>query len=121
MIPVNLPTISEESKKYVNIALDTGWISSAGPYVEEFETKFASYIGVKHAVTVSNGTAALHVALVLAGVAPGDEVLTQPLTFVATANAIAHQGVLDKGVNFIQKPFSLHELAKKVKEVFDNP
>jgi len=76
---------------YVKECLDTGWVSSAGSYVDRFEEDLAEYTGAKRAVAVVNGTAALHVCLRLAGVVAGDEVLLPALTFVATANAVSYQ------------------------------
>lgn len=92
MIPVNTPVISEESKQYVNEALDTAWISSAGPFVSKFEQDFAKYIGVKHAVTVNNGTAALHVALLALGIGEGDEVIVPAFTMASSWLAILYTG-----------------------------
>jgi len=68
MIPVNSPVITKESKELVARALEEGWISSAGPYIETFEKQFAQYLGVKHAISVNTGTAALHIALLAAGI-----------------------------------------------------
>lgn len=79
---------------YVKECLDTGWVSSVGAYVDRFERDLAAAFGVKRAVAVVNGTAALHMALMLAGVKPGDEVLIPALTFVATANAVAYCGAV---------------------------
>jgi len=70
----------------------TNWISSQGRFVQEFERTFAKFCGIKHGVAVSNGTVALHLALVLAGVGPGDEVILPTLTFIATANAVRYTG-----------------------------
>jgi perosamine synthetase len=80
--------------EYVKACLDTGWVSSVGKYVDEFERRLAETTGAAHAVAVANGTAALQVALRLAGVEAGDEVLVPTLTFVATANAVCHLGAL---------------------------
>jgi len=77
---------------YVKECLDSTFVSSVGKFVDRFEDELARYTGARHAIAVVNGTVALHVALQLAGVRPGDEVLTPALTFVATANAIAHCG-----------------------------
>lgn len=79
---------------YVKDCLDTGWVSSAGGYVERFEALLAERLGVGYAVAAVNGTAALHAALLVSGVGPGDEVLVPALTFVATANAVAHCGAV---------------------------
>lgn len=79
---------------YVKDCLDSGWVSSVGSYVSRFETALADFTGARHAVAVVNGTAGLHVALQLAGVEPGDEVLLPTLTFVATANAVSYCGAI---------------------------
>ncbi len=77
---------------YLKDCIDTGWVSSVGSYVDRIEQMLAEYTGAKRAVAVVNGTAALFIALKLAGVVPGDEVLIPTLTFVATANAVAYCG-----------------------------
>ena len=87
MIPVNEPVVSESSKNYVNDSLNSGWISSAGKYVELFEKNFASFIGAKHATTTSNGTTALHLALESLGIGKGDEVIMPDLTIISCAFA----------------------------------
>lgn len=79
---------------YVKECIDTGWVSSVGKYVDEFERRLAEFTGSRHAVAVVNGTAALHIALQLAGVRPGDEVIVPTLSFVGTANAVAHCGAI---------------------------
>lgn len=79
---------------YVKECLDTGWVSSVGKFVDHFEQQLADYTGVKRAVAVVNGTAALHVCLKLVGVEQGDEVLMPTLTFVATANAVSYCGAI---------------------------
>ena len=73
-------------------AFDSNWIAPLGPHVGAFETEFAQQVGRKHAVALSSGTAALHLALQLTGVEAGDEVVTSSFTFVATANAITYTG-----------------------------
>lgn len=90
MIPLHEPVFAGNEWTYVKECLDTGWVSSVGKYVDEFERKLAEFTGVQRAVAVVNGTAALHVCLLLAGVQPGDEVLMPTLTFIATANAVAY-------------------------------
>jgi len=79
---------------YVKDCLDTGWVSTAGSWVSRFEQQLCALTGASHAVAVSNGTVALRLALHLVGVGPGDEVLLPPLSFVATANAVAHLGAV---------------------------
>jgi perosamine synthetase len=87
-----VPYLGGNEWRYLKECLDTNWVSSAGPFVDRFEREIAAYTGVRHAVATVNGTAALHVALLVAGVRPGDEVLVPTLTFVATANAIRYCG-----------------------------
>lgn len=89
-IPLHEPRFVGNEKRYLNDVIDSTFVSSVGPYVSEFETKIAEYCGTRHAVATVNGTAALHIALLLAGVKPGEEVLTQAVTFVATCNAIRY-------------------------------
>jgi perosamine synthetase len=89
-IPLHAPVFIGNEKKYLNDCIDTGYVSSVGQYVTKFENEIASYTGSPFAVAVVNGTAALHVSLLLAGVEPGDEVITQPLSFIATSNAISY-------------------------------
>lgn len=87
-IPIYRPDLSGNEKIYVNECLDTSWISSRGRFVTEFETKFAEKIGVEHAATVSNGTVALHLALLALGIGPGDEVIVPTLTYIASVNSV---------------------------------
>jgi len=93
-VPLHEPEFRGNEWAYVKECLDTGWVSSVGKYVDEFERRIAELTGARHAVAVVNGTAALHVALHVAGVRAGDEVLVPALTFVGTANAIAHCGAV---------------------------
>lgn len=92
MIPVNAPQITAKSKSLVVKTLDDGWISSAGPYIEQFETEFAEYLGVKHAILVNSGTAALHVALLALGIGVGDEVIVPAFTMAASWMAVMYTG-----------------------------
>lgn len=87
-IPLHEPRFWGNEKKYVADCIDSTFVSSVGKYVDKFEQMIVDYTGAKYAVATVNGTAALHIALLLAGVDAGDEVITQPLTFIATANAI---------------------------------
>lgn len=84
------PQFAGREWEYVKDCIDTGWVSSVGAYVDRFERDLAAYTGVSHAVATSNGTAALHMCLLLAGVQAGDEVLLPTLTFIATANAVSY-------------------------------
>jgi perosamine synthetase len=91
-IPLHAPTFTATDKELVLDAIDSTYVSSVGRYVDQFEKMLSDYTGAKRAVATVNGTCALQAALRLAGVQAGEEVLTQPLTFVATANAIVHAG-----------------------------
>ena len=89
-IPLHEPRFIGNEKKYLNECIDSTFVSSVGKFVDEFEEKIAEFTGAKYAVATTNGTSALHIALLLADVQSGDEVITQPLTFVATCNAITY-------------------------------
>ena len=90
-VPLADVLVDDELREAVDSVVGSGWWSM-GPRVEEFEREFAAFVGVKHALAVANGTAALHLALLAAGVGPGDEVVLPSLNFVAAANSIAHTG-----------------------------
>lgn len=91
-IPVYQPDLSGNEKKYVNECLDTTWISSKGRFVAEFEKQFARYLGIEHAISVCNGTIALHLALLALGIKPGDEIIVPTFTYIASVNTIAYTG-----------------------------
>jgi aminotransferase in exopolysaccharide biosynthesis len=91
-IPLHAPVFSGNEKAYVVDTIESTFVSSVGAYVDRFENEIAAYTGSPKAVATVNGTAALHVALRLVDVAPGDYVITQPLTFVATCNSISYCG-----------------------------
>ena len=99
LIPLSVPEIRGNEWKYVKECLDTGWVSSVGPFVERFEREMATYVGANYAVALINGTAALHTALKVIGIEPNDEVIVSNLTFVAPVNAIrycqAHPVLID--------------------------
>jgi len=94
MIPLHEPEFSGNERALLLDCIDSTFVSSVGRYVDQFEAVLADYTGARHAVAVVNGTAALHIALRLAGVQPQDEVLVPALSFVATANAVAHCGAV---------------------------
>lgn len=94
IIGLHEPLFRNNEWLYVKECLDTGWVSSAGNFVDRFEDNLTEFTGVKKAVAVVNGTAALHMCLVLSGVVTGDEVLVPSLTFVATANAVSYCGAI---------------------------
>ncbi|MFA5984397.1 MAG: LegC family aminotransferase [Methylococcaceae bacterium] len=91
-IPLHAPRFNGNEKQYLMEVIDSSFVSSVGPFVNQFEAKVAEYTGAKHAIAVVSGTAALHIALLLSGVKPGEEVITQAITFVATCNAIHYCG-----------------------------
>ena len=91
-IPLHEPRFIGNEKKYVADAIDSTFVSSVGAYVNRFEEMMQDITGAKYAIATVNGTAALHMALIVAGVKQGDEVLSQDLTFIATANAISYIG-----------------------------
>lgn len=91
-IPLHAPVFSGNEKKYLNECIDSTFVSSVGKFVDLFEEKMAEYTGAKKAVVCVNGTNALHIALMMVGVVRDTEVITQPLTFIATANAISYCG-----------------------------
>lgn len=93
-IPLHAPTFAGNEKKYLEECIDTTFVSSVGKFVDLFEQKVAEYTAAKHAVVCVNGTNALHIALKLSGVEEGDMVITQPLTFIATTNAIVYAGAV---------------------------
>lgn len=92
IISLSVPCIGGNAWKYVKECLDTGWVSSAGSYVDKFEGAICKYTGAKHAVAMSNGTSGLQIALKLAGVGAGDEVLVPTLTFIAPVNTVRYLG-----------------------------
>lgn len=92
VIPLCVPEVRGNEWKYIKECLDTNFVSSVGPFVDRFERMLADYVGTRHAVATVNGTAALHVALLVAGVQPNDEVLVPTLTFIAPANAVRYVG-----------------------------
>lgn len=93
-IPLHRPVFEGNEKQYLVDCIDSNFVSSVGARVTEFEERIAAFCGSKFAIATVNGTAALHAALILAGVEPGDEVLSQALTFIATCNAISYIGAI---------------------------
>ena len=92
IIPLHEPKFIGNEKKYLNECIDSTFISSNGKFVDELEEKIANYLNAKYVIATSSGTSALHTSLLLAGVGENDEVITQPITFVATCNAINYCG-----------------------------
>jgi perosamine synthetase len=120
-IPVSLhePCLCGNEKVYLNDCLDSTYVSYLGKYVDKFERMLVEFTGTRKAIAVVNGTAALHIALNLAGVEPGDEVLTPALTFVATANAATYCGAIPHFVDSEERtlgldPFKLKDYLKNI-------
>ena len=107
MIPIAKPLLGEEEKRAVLDVLNSGIIAQ-GPKVEEFEKRFAEFVGVKHAIATSNGTTALHAILLARGIGDGDEVITTPFTFIATANAIRMTGAVPVFVDIEEESFNIN-------------
>lgn len=123
-IPLHEPRFRGNEKKYLNDCIDSTFVSSVGKYVDTFEKEFAKTIGSKYAIATVNGTAALHISLILAGVKRDDEVITQPLTFIATCNAISYIGAksifVDVDLDTMGlSPQSLDAFLKKTCEILD--
>ena len=92
MIPLSVPHLNGNEWKYVKDCLDTGWISSAGSYVNQFETRVADFVGAKYGIACMNGTVGLQIAQIIAGVLPSDYVIAPNVTFIATLNSIKYTG-----------------------------
>jgi perosamine synthetase len=106
-IPVYQPSLGGNEKKYVNECLDTTWISSKGRFIADFEREFAQYTGVRHAATVSNGTVALHLAMLALGIGPGDEVIVPTLTYISSVNAIVYTGATPIFVDSLESTWQM--------------
>lgn len=107
MIPVSEPNISKKEIQYVTDAVKSGWISSIGHYVNKFEADFAKYCDRKFGVAVSNGTVALHLALLALGIKEGDEVIVPNITFIATSNAVTYVGAKTVLVDIDSKTWNM--------------
>jgi perosamine synthetase len=92
IIPVCEPTLGGNEAKYVQQAIETNWISSAGQFIRDFEARFAEFCGVKYGIACANGTVAMHLAMATLGLEPGDEVIIPTFTMIATANAVTYCG-----------------------------
>ena len=114
-IPVYQPSLVGNEKKYVNECLDSTWISSKGKFIREFEEKFADYLNINHAATVSNGTVALHLAMLALGIGPGDEVIVPTLTYIASVNAISYTGATPVFVDSLMDTWQMNPLDVKRK------
>lgn len=93
-IPVNTPLLNGNELKYVKECIETGWISSEGPFINKFEENFSSYIGCKHGIAVSNGSAALDIAIRALNIGPGDEVIMPAFTIISPAQSVVTEGAI---------------------------
>lgn len=110
-IPLHVPEFLGKERDYVLDCIDTGWVSSVGSYVDRFEVELAAACGTARAIVVVNGTAALHLAMIVAGVKPNDEVIIPALTFAATANAVHHLGAVPHFVDSCETTLGLDPVA----------
>jgi perosamine synthetase len=117
-IPLHEPKFVGNEKKYLNECIDSTFVSSVGKFVDEFEEKIANYTGAKYAIATSNGTSALHISLLLADVDQNSEVITQPLTFVATCNAVSYCGAQPIFIDVDKDTMGLSPTA--LKDFFEN-
>lgn len=115
-IAIAAPNFLGNERKYVQDCMDTVWISSVGKYIGEFETAFANRFGVKEAISCSNGTVALHLALLAAGIGSGDEVMVPSLTYIATANAVRYCGAKPIFVDCLPTTWNI-DIADAVKKL----
>ena len=109
--PLHAPEIDGNAWAYVKDCLDTGWVSSAGRWVDKFESMMSEATGARHTIATVNGTAALHTVLYAAGIKPGDEVLVPTFTFVATANAVSYCGATPHFVDCERDAFGIDPAA----------
>jgi perosamine synthetase len=121
-IPLHEPNFGGNEWDYVKNCLDSGWVSSVGAYVDRFEQMLCEYTASPYAVATVNGTAALHICLLLAGIKAGDEVLVPTLTFIATANAVTYCNAIPHFVDVEERtlgidPVKLNEYIKEISEI----
>lgn len=109
MIPIYKPWITSLEKDYVNQAMNSGWISSQGEFIQRFEDNFAKFLDVKYAVAVNNGTSACHLALLSSGIRKNDEVIIPDITYIATANAVKYCGAKPVIVDVNKKSWNIDE------------
>jgi len=116
MIPVNEPLLNGNEKKYLIECIETGWISSDGPFVKKFEEGMAKYVGRKYAVAVTNGTAALELAVKALGIKEGDEVIMPSFTIISCAQAIVKAGAKPVLVdsNYFTFNMKVNEIESKI-------
>ncbi len=112
-IPLHAPVFNGNEKKYLRDCINSTFVSSVGKYVDDVEKRVAEYTGAKFAIACVNGTAALHMAMLVAGVQSNDMVITQPLSFIATCNAISYLGAIPAFVDVDLDTMGLSPVALK--------
>ena len=112
-VPVNEVLLNGNEKAYLNQCIDSGWISSEGPFVRQFEEQFAARVNRRYGVSVSNGSVALQMAVAALGLGPGDEVIMPSFTFVSTANAFALRGAKPVFVDVRPDTLNLDEIERQ--------
>jgi perosamine synthetase len=115
-IPIYQPHLNGNEKKYVTECIESNWISSKGDFIPKFEKKFSDFIGCKHSTTVSNGTVALHLALLSLGIRPEDEVIVPTLTYIASVNSIKYTGAKPVFVDSLVNSWQMdsNDVSKKI-------
>ena len=106
-IPVNEPIIGQREKELVMECLNTGWISSEGPFVSQFEESFSKFVNRKHGIACSNGSSALDIAITALGIGPGDEVILPTFTIISCASSIIRAGAIPVVVDADEKTFNM--------------
>lgn len=116
MIPVNVPLLAGNEKKYLNECIDTGWISSEGPFVKKFENNMASYIGRKYSTACSNGSAAIDIAVRALELKAGDEVIMPTFTIISCAQSLVNHGVIPVLIDSDYRTFNINveEIESKI-------
>jgi len=116
-IPLSIPNFEGNEKKYINDALDQGWVSTGGAYITKLEQEMAAFLHTENVAACQSGTSALHMSIVEAGVKPGDVVLVPPLTFIAAVNPVKYQFAIpvfiDCDDSFCMDPIKLRSFCEK--------
>lgn len=106
-ISIANPVFKGNEKKYLNECIDTGWVSANGKFIDEFEKKFAEFVGSKYALSCANGTVSLHLIMLALGIKEGDEVIMPTLTYIATANSVKYCGATPIFVDCLEDTFNM--------------
>jgi len=118
MIPVNQPLLAKNTQKYVSQCIETGWISSAGEFIQRFEHDFSRFLNVKHAITTTSGTTALHLALISSGIGPDDAVFIPDLTMIAVPYAVLYTGASPVPIDVDPETYNINP--RKIREFINS-